>query len=126
MKGSRSGLFLMELIIALLLFAFCAGVCIQIFQSANRETRASQALSKSVFLATSAAEIYKASGGDSFRVAAELGTPGSTPEAINIETPDSGSFVIKLTETGSGHADIDVYASYQEPLIYTLSVKAVK
>ncbi|MDR2357792.1 MAG: hypothetical protein LBD92_06920 [Oscillospiraceae bacterium] len=63
-SGTKTGLFLLELVIALLLFAFCAAICVQIFVGAKFRTRDSEALSKSVFLASSAAELYKAYGGD--------------------------------------------------------------
>jgi type II secretory pathway pseudopilin PulG len=63
-SGTKTGLFLLELVIALLLFAFCAAICVQIFMGAKFRTRDSEALSKSVFLASSAAELYKAYGGD--------------------------------------------------------------
>ncbi|MDR1589155.1 MAG: hypothetical protein LBS51_03070 [Oscillospiraceae bacterium] len=63
-SGTKTGLFLLELVIALLLFAFCAAICVQIFVGAKFRTRESEALSKSAFLASSAAELYKAYGGD--------------------------------------------------------------
>jgi type II secretory pathway pseudopilin PulG len=63
-SGTKTSLFLIELIISLLLFAFCAAICMQIFVGAKFRTEDSSALSKSVFLASSAAELYKAYGGD--------------------------------------------------------------
>jgi type II secretory pathway pseudopilin PulG len=63
-SGTKTSLFLIELIISLLLFAFCAAICMQIFAGAKFRTEDSSALSKSVFLASSAAELYKAYGGD--------------------------------------------------------------
>jgi type II secretory pathway pseudopilin PulG len=50
--------------LALLLFAFCAAICIQIFNAASSRARDAEALSQAVFKATEAAELYKASGGD--------------------------------------------------------------
>ena len=72
-SGNKTGLFLIELIIALLLFAFCAAICVQVFASARQKARDSEALSHSVFLATSAAECYKATNGDLARVSELLG-----------------------------------------------------
>jgi hypothetical protein len=67
-SGTKTSLFLIELIISLLLFAFCAAICIQIFAGAKFRTQDSASLSKSVFLASSAAERYKACGGDMERL----------------------------------------------------------
>jgi|GEM_PF-1026751 len=64
MRGTKTSLFLVELMISLLLFAFCAAICLQIFNAASEQTRKSEALSKGVFRATEAAELYKAMGGD--------------------------------------------------------------
>ena len=72
-SGNKTGLFLVELIIALLLFAFCAAICVQVFVSARQKAQDSEALSHSVFLATSAAECYKSTNGDMTKVAALLG-----------------------------------------------------
>ncbi|MDR3309752.1 MAG: hypothetical protein LBS90_00180 [Oscillospiraceae bacterium] len=65
MKSSKTGLFLIELIIALLLFAFCAALCIRIFFKAKTRTVQSEAISRSVHLATSAAEVFKTTDGQS-------------------------------------------------------------
>jgi hypothetical protein len=72
-SGTKTGLFLLELVIALLLFAFCAAICVQIFVGAKFRTQDSEALSKSVFLASSAAELYKAYGGDLERLRGAYG-----------------------------------------------------
>ncbi|NLB29112.1 MAG: hypothetical protein GX823_02635 [Clostridiales bacterium] len=64
MKGAKTSLFLIELMIALLLFAFCAAICIQLFHASNKRTVSADDLTKAVFQATSAAEIYKSTGGD--------------------------------------------------------------
>ena len=64
MKGTKTSLFLVELMVSLLLFAFCAAICIQIFNVAGRKTQRAEALSKGVFRATELAELYKSVGGD--------------------------------------------------------------
>ena len=64
MKGTKTSLFLIELMISLLLFAFCAAICVQIFHASNRRTNSAKDLSKAVFQATTAAELYKSVGGD--------------------------------------------------------------
>ena len=64
MKGTKTSLFLLELMISLLLFSFCAAICVQIFHASNKRTDSSEALSSAVFHATTAAELYKSVGGD--------------------------------------------------------------
>ena len=83
-SGNKTGLFLIELIIALLLFAFCAAICVQIFASARQKARDSEALSHSVFLATSAAEGYRATNGDMTKVAALLGVDSDGGDVLAI------------------------------------------
>lgn len=62
MKQSRTGasLFLFELLIGLLIFAFCAAVCTRIFVGAHRISRESVALSHAVAIAQNAAERERA------------------------------------------------------------------
>ena len=83
-SGNKTGLFLIELIIALLLFAFCAAICMQVFASARQKAQDSEALSHSVFLATSAAECYKATNGDMKKVAGLLGVNSDGSDVLAI------------------------------------------
>ncbi|MDR0838200.1 MAG: hypothetical protein LBN99_01000 [Oscillospiraceae bacterium] len=137
MKGTKTSLFLVELMISLLLFAFCAAICIQIFHAAGERTRKSEALSKGVFYATSAAEIFKSSGGDIDAVADALGgeVRGGTVYAHfdsewNIKA-DGTSYTLILNESGDGAATIeveDVISSENKGVLQTLfsiRVKAV-
>jgi type II secretory pathway pseudopilin PulG len=61
---SRSALFLMELVLAIGLLAVTAAVCIELFARAHRLSRQSEALSRALIVADSAAEGYKATGGE--------------------------------------------------------------
>ncbi len=61
---SKSGLFLIELIIALLFFAVGAVVCVQMFLHAHNTTEYSKRLSSAVAGAQTAAEIYEVGGVD--------------------------------------------------------------
>jgi type II secretory pathway pseudopilin PulG len=110
-SGSKSGLFIVELIIALLLFAFCAAICLQLFVFADQRTKDSTALSKSVFLATSVAENFKASGGDLQEVTQMMGFP-------------AGAFT-KADQTGETiyvYYDADFGPVSEEARVYTLTV----
>lgn len=68
---SKSSLFLMEMVIALLFFSICSAICIRVFAAAYKDTSYSRNLSSASFLCQSAAEVYKACGGD-IKKAAEV------------------------------------------------------
>jgi len=59
MKSNKSGLLLMELSIALVIFAFCAAVCIKLFYAADVRTRRADELEHAVRISESVAEIIK-------------------------------------------------------------------
>jgi Tfp pilus assembly protein PilE len=61
---SKSGLFLMELIIVIAFFALTSAVCIQLFATAHRLSTRSMGLQMSVINAQSAAEVFKMTGGN--------------------------------------------------------------
>lgn len=125
MKGTKTSLFLVELMISLLLFAFCAAICLQIFNAAGEQTRKSEALSKGVFRATEVAELYKAFGGDItamrevYSQAAPIGgdlveyydaewQPCIAP-VLDAQRPAKAMYSIILTDSGEGYATIALY-----------------
>ena len=59
-RFSKSGLFLMELVIAIGFFAVASAVCAQLFAHAHTTSRNSRDLSMAVVVAQSAAESFKA------------------------------------------------------------------
>ncbi|MBQ1220846.1 MAG: hypothetical protein IIW67_06105 [Peptococcaceae bacterium] len=61
---SRTTLALAELMIAILMFALCAAVCLSLFVHADRISKESDDLNHAVSLAKTAAACYKASDGD--------------------------------------------------------------
>jgi len=61
---SGSGLFLIELLFGLLIFALTAAVCLQIFVGSHRISNESNRLNHAVVMAQNGAECFKASGGD--------------------------------------------------------------
>lgn len=69
----RSNLFLIELTIAILSFALCAGICMRIFAKASIDLRESERLLSSMSNAENAAELYKHFSGDLEAVASALG-----------------------------------------------------
>lgn len=63
-KNSRSALFLMELILAILFFAAASAVCVQLFVRANLISRNTQDLNQAMAGAQSAAAALQAKEGD--------------------------------------------------------------
>jgi type II secretory pathway pseudopilin PulG len=136
-SGAKTGLFLIELIISLLLFAFCAAICIQIFVGARFRTNDSTALSKSVFLASSAAECYKKTGGDLRETSALLNIPGAVLSGDTLTAvyngdwePVGGSggpYFFTLTDSPGNTASISIsYSGIRgEREIFALTAKAV-
>ena len=64
MSRSKSGLFLMELIIAIAFFAISSAICVQLFSMAYTLSTRSVGIQMAVMNAQSAAESFKVSGGD--------------------------------------------------------------
>ena len=64
MSRSKSGLFLMELIIAIAFFAVSSAVCVQLFAMAYNLSSRSVGIQMAVMNAQSAAESFKLTGGD--------------------------------------------------------------
>ncbi|MGE4548400.1 MAG: hypothetical protein AB7C89_02480 [Intestinibacillus sp.] len=62
-KRSGAGLFLMELSIGLLIFAFAAAVCTAVFACADRISRDGAVMSRAVAIARNAAELVRAGQG---------------------------------------------------------------
>lgn len=59
-SGSKSGLFLMELIIAIVFFALASAICIRFFVRAHLNSTRSGDLGAAISIAQNAAEAYKA------------------------------------------------------------------
>lgn len=70
-QAGRSGLLMLELVIAVGIFAFCAAVCVSLFVRADTISRESAALDRAVAEAQNVAELFKSTGGD-VRETAEL------------------------------------------------------
>ena len=63
-KPTRSGLFAIELLIAVGIFSLCAAICVGLFVRAEVMSRDSADLNRAVTEARNAAECFKAAGGD--------------------------------------------------------------
>ncbi|MDR2358099.1 MAG: hypothetical protein LBD92_08475 [Oscillospiraceae bacterium] len=151
MKGTKTSLFLVELMLALLLFAFCAAICVQIFYASGRRVREAEALSRAVFIATEAAELYKASGGDlektaenydrlshadpyngTLTVYCDENRNAALIPSLSSQFPSSPyGYILVVSETGGGSASVTVRESgeFSAPGeardIFSIDVKAV-
>jgi len=84
-QRSKSTLFLIEQLIVIAVFAICAAACISIFTAAYFYTNDSVAAGNAVIKAESAAEIFKATGGDHVAVAEILsGSSGVSGDAASV------------------------------------------
>ena len=63
-KPTRSGLFAIELLISIGVFSLCAAICVGLFVRSEVISQTSADLSRAVSEARSAAECYKAAGGN--------------------------------------------------------------
>lgn len=63
-RSSKSGLFLIELIILILFFAMASGICVQLFVNAHLLSIRSSQQNHAVLVAQSAAEAYKANAAE--------------------------------------------------------------
>lgn len=74
----KSTFFLLELVILLLFFGVCGGICAKLFAAADRMSRESEALSQAVVLAENAAEQLKRSDA---QIIESLDSPDSSEAA---------------------------------------------
>ena len=63
-QKSGSGMFLMEMIVAVFFFVICASLCILAFSKSDHMSRTAKNLNQAVLAAESAAEVYNAAGAD--------------------------------------------------------------
>lgn len=133
-ERSRTGLFLLELVLMLLVFAVCAAVCMQVFAAARLESDRGRDLGNASLLAQSAAECWKSTRGDA--QAAALLLDGALDQSAVILyrddewaacPADEAAFALTLTPQSSdgSYADISVEKLGEETPLFSLEVKAV-
>ena len=77
-RPTRSGLFMIELLIAVGVFTLCAAVCVGLFVRSEVMSRESADLTRMTAEARNVVECWKASGGDFERAAELCGGSGGT------------------------------------------------
>lgn len=119
-RGTGMQLMLVEMIFAIGFFAVIAAVCVSLFAGAWQTAAVSRAKTGAVSAAVSAAECFKAAGGDAAETAGYLGAAPTAGDTLTLyynddwETTDTGG-VYRLEilfsdgENGLHCADITVF-----------------
>lgn len=128
---SKSSLFLMELIIAILIFSVCAAVCMQVFAAAKRASNQSSELSHAVMCAQSAVETYKAASGDLEEAARLFGAELAASDEARVSyggdwqrTDGEAAYTLSLIVLDDGTACAQVQKAGEAELIYSLLTRA--
>jgi len=93
-QASGSGMFLIELMLGIMIFAVAAAICLKIFVTANQISDGSTELNRAVIAAQSTAECFKASGGDLSETAKLLGENFTSGETL---TMHFDSYTVEIT-----------------------------
>ena len=124
--ASKSALFLMELLIAMLVFTFTAAICMRIFVYAKLTADSAGDLSAAVTNVQNAAECYKAYKGDLDLITQALGQDSDTSGGY-IEYNIDENLILKLTpdaENPKNKCGISVTSADGEE-IYSITVSAL-
>lgn len=128
---SKSSLFLMELIIAILIFSLCAAVCMQVFAAAKKASNQSSELSHAVMCAQSVVETYKAASGDLGETARIYGAQLAAADEVTASfgtdwerTDSEAAYTLSLIVLEDGTACAQVYKAGSAELIYSLLTRA--
>ena len=96
-RPTRSGLFAIELVVAVGVFTLCAAICTGIFVQSEVMSQDSAALTRAVNEARNAAERFKAANGDLTRMAEQFGGT-MTDGALSLSYDAEGAaYEIRLT-----------------------------
>jgi len=104
---SGSGLFLIELMLAILIFAIAAAICLRIFVTANHISTESTTLNHAVIAAQSGAECFKATMGDLHEMSELLGGVFFTLPTIELTADGRDKLVFSfdyVLEITRGHS----------------------
>lgn len=113
-RPTRSGLFAIELLIAVGIFTLCAAICVGLFVRAEVMSRNSADLNRAVAEARSAAECFKAAGGNLEETARLTGGELASGERLvleydanwnRLEPGKAGTYeLLLLVSPGDGYA----------------------
>lgn len=97
-NARKTGLFLMELIIAILFFSLASAICIQLFVKSHMISERSIALNHSILLAQNTAEIFYATNGDPEKMASLLGCGESSGTAAIADSDNASTLTLFYTD----------------------------
>ena len=97
-NARKTGLFLMELIIAILFFSLASAICIQLFVKSHMISERSIALNHSILLAQNTAEIFYATNGDPEKMASLLGCGESSGTAAVADSDNASTLTLFYTD----------------------------
>lgn len=97
-NARKTGLFLMELIIAILFFSLAAAICIQLFVKSHMISERSIALNHSILLAQNTAETFYATNGDPEKMASLLGCGESSDTAAIADSNNASTLTLFYTD----------------------------
>ena len=124
-ENSRSsgGLVLMEVLIAILVFAFCSGICVQIFAASRHISKQNEYLSQAIVQATSGAECFKACAGDLYEVSQILGGEAE-PERLSVgfdaDEKTRGDMIITIRSANENYSEASVDIWIENEIIYSV------
>ena len=134
-RPTRSGLFMIELLIAVGVFTLCAAVCVGLFVRSEVMSRESADLTRAVTEARSVVECWKATGGDPEKTAELCGGTVGTGGRILLRYDsdwnkmESGAlgetFQLYLTPNSATNAEFDAGLS-DEPGMAVAAVSVVR
>lgn len=93
----RSGLFLIELVLALLFFSLTSAVCMEIFGTSAVLSRQQKNRDAAIEASVCAAECLKVSGGDLRKTAEALRNGAEYEEGIGIRQPCGDDLMLNVT-----------------------------
>lgn len=121
----RSGIFLTELMIAILLFALASALCVRIFARAQQISTQAQELSEGVNRCSSAAELLRsASSGENARqlLTERLGMEQASQDLFLLEQ-ESGTLQIETGRTDELFTAQILWKNLQGDIAYDLTVE---
>jgi hypothetical protein len=128
-RNDRSGLLMLELLLAVGIFSFCAAVCVGLFVKADAISRESADLDWAVSEAQNVAELFKFTGGSVEETAALAGgwMEGNTlriaydGDRVRLPSADGASYTLELAETsadaGVTEATVTVWGQEEAPIL---------
>lgn len=112
MNASKSGSFLMELILSILFFSIASAVCIQLFAKAHLLDQKTGYQNQAVIWAENLASLWQAANGDLSVVSDRLCADYATAPGSVVLSNSGGLLLVYLDKDGMPAADAEQSAAY--------------